>query len=98
MCENCENSADSAEVKEAIERLRAAIQGYASARGRNCVVTEALVIYEELMFDGDGEPERAVNWCIPTDNFSLSGAIGLADLGAEFIRRDLIPVRVEHNE
>lgn len=95
MCEHC----DSDEVKEAVERLKDAIQNYATIRGnRNCVVTEAVVVYEEMVFDDDGEAMRAVNWSIPTDNFSLAGAIGLLDLGAEYIKRDLIPQKVMRDD
>lgn len=99
MCKDCESAPNAPEVEAAVERLKDAIQNYAVVRGeRNCIVTEAVVVYEEMLMDDEGTAMRAINWTIPTDNFSLAGAVGLLDMGAEYIKRDLIPVRTKNEE
>jgi hypothetical protein len=68
--------------------LDRAVQAFATAEaGEDVLVTQALVIYEITGFDDD-LPWRRVAYTIPTDNFSVSGAIGLADAGRLLTRRD----------
>jgi hypothetical protein len=43
--------------------------------------------------DDEGRTFRGVKYCVPTDNWSLSGTLGLVQAADEFIRRDLLGIR-----
>ena len=82
-----------AEREPALEKLRDAIQEWVNvqhAEDAPCLLSEAVVIYECVTYTDDGTPGRALSYTIPTDNFSLSGALGLLDAGRYYIRRDVL--------
>lgn len=72
-------------IAEAIQRLANTDEQYG-----NAVVTQALVIYEAAGFHDDGEPWRRVAYSIPTDNFSVTGGLGLIEAARFYIRRDAL--------
>lgn len=81
------------EPAEALAALREAVQAWVNvqhAADAPCLLSEAVVIYECVMMDDDGQTGRALSYTIPTDNFSLSGALGLLDAGRYYIRRDIL--------
>lgn len=73
-----------------VDELAAAVQKFASQiTEEDVLVSQAVVLWEAVSFDGDGTPQRQIKYCIPTDNFSLTGALGLLDGGRHYIRRDI---------
>lgn len=83
------------ELCDCVMALKEAIQHYINEHSdRPTMLDQAVVIWEEVGFDDDGEPFRMVNWTIPTDNFSLAMAVGLCDLGRAYIQRDIVRVKV----
>lgn len=53
------------------------------------LVQNAMVAWESVSFSDDGEPQRQINYAVPTDNFSLSSALGLIEAAKVYVRRDL---------
>lgn len=54
------------------------------------LVDVAVIVYETVSFDDDGETQRRISYTVPTDNFSLSSALGLLDGARIFVRRDVL--------
>lgn len=76
------------------QNLAKAIQDYVNAHSDEPrMVDVAVVIWEDVGYDSNGEPSRCVNYVVPTDNFSLTSATGLCDLGKAYIMRDIVSVR-----
>lgn len=76
-----------------LDRLRDAVQDYASefhSEEGPVLLSEAVVIFEIVTMTDDGETGRCISYTIPTDNFSLSGALGLLEAGKHYIRRDIL--------
>lgn len=67
-------------AEQEVEALAEAIQAYASAylAGEDPLVTQALVVFEFATIDEEGTLTRQISYTVPTDNFSISGALGLA--------------------
>jgi hypothetical protein len=42
-----------------------------------------------VSFDGD-EVQRSISYTMPTDNCSMSSALGLIEAGKHYIRRDIL--------
>jgi hypothetical protein len=78
------------ELAPEVTLLAEAIQSFASSDGDNVLVSQALVIYEVVGFNEDGSTWRKVSYTCPTDNFSLTGALGLVDAGRFYIRRAIL--------
>lgn len=73
-----------------VEGLAAAVQAFVAQRSDGALVSQALVVWEAMSFDEDGEAQRQISYSCPTDNFSLSGGLGLLDAGRYYIRRDIL--------
>ena len=74
-----------------LETLNEAIATFVNATTEQAVlVNQAVVIWETVRFDEDGDAERAISYANTTDNFSLSGCLGMLEAGREFIRRDIL--------
>jgi hypothetical protein len=54
------------------------------------LVTQAVVLYETVTVSDEGETERALFYTVPTDNFAVSGALGLIEAGRYLLRRDAL--------
>jgi hypothetical protein len=76
------------EPEAALQRLAEAIQEHANAVEDGALVSQAVVLYETVSVNDDGDTERAVFYTVPTDNFAVSGALGLCYAGLHMIRRD----------
>lgn len=72
-----------------VEELAAAVQRFVATREEGALVSQALVLWEAVSFDEDGITQRSVSYCVPTDNFSLTGGLGLLDAAQVYIRRDI---------
>jgi hypothetical protein len=53
------------------------------------LIDNAMVAWESVSFGDDGEPQRVIRYAVPTDNFSLSSALGLLEAAKVYVRRDL---------
>lgn len=74
-----------------IERLNAAVTEFANATSEGPVLVDvALVIWEQVTYDEDGDVTRRIQYAVPTDNFSLSGGLGLIEVASEYVRRDIL--------
>lgn len=80
------------ELTPELEALALAIQAHASAQADegNPLVTQAVVVYETVALDDDGTPMRRISYTVPTENFSVSGAVGLIEAGGHYLRRDAL--------
>lgn len=75
----------------ALGDLREAVQKYVhTLRERPTLVDVAILTWEEVSFAEDGTPQRQISYCIPTDNFSLTSALGLLEASREYVRRDIL--------
>jgi hypothetical protein len=73
-----------------VQALGAAVQAFVAQQTEGALVSQALVVWEAVSFADDGEPERQISYACPTDNFSLSGGLGLLEAGRHYIRRDIL--------
>lgn len=73
-----------------LEAVAEAIQNLANALSDEPeLVDNAIVVWESVSFDEAGDPQRCIRYAIPTDNFSMSGALGLLEAGKFYVRRDV---------
>jgi hypothetical protein len=78
-----------AEQRPELSALREAIQNLANAvEDEPQLLDNALVIWEAVSFAEDGEPQRCIRYAVPTDNFTISGTLGLLEAGKFYLRRD----------
>ena len=77
------------ELAPEVQALADAVQRFVASSEGGALVSQALVLWESVSFDEDGEAQRSVSYCVPTDNFSLTGGLGLLDAAQVFIRRDI---------
>lgn len=83
-------------MSEHLDALRVAVEQFAGAVydteevGDTSIVTQALVVYELVTFDATGSPTRSIQYAIPTDNWSLSGGLGLIEAARCYLRRDAL--------
>lgn len=71
-------------VREAIQNLINSIED------EPALLDSAVVVWEAVSFDEDGETQRRISYSVPTDNFSISAALGLIEAGGYYIRRDAL--------
>jgi hypothetical protein len=82
-------------VGEELDRLRLALQEYLNTTSDQPILLDnALIVWEQIKLDGD-DTLRQIQYVIPTDNFSLSGTLGLLEASATYIRRDILGSRDE---
>lgn len=73
-----------------LEELGEALQSFAcDVTEGSVVVSAALVVWEEVQFDEDGDVMRRVKYAIPIESTSMSAATGLATLACDALRRDI---------
>lgn len=71
--------------------LGQAIQEFANASlDQPGIVTQAVVIFEVMSVSDEGQSQEQIQYTVPTDNFSMSGALGLVEAGRYYIRRDIL--------
>lgn len=74
-----------------LDALRQAVQDFANTRAdQPAVVDNALVIWEQVSYDGDGTVMRCIRYAVPTDNFTVSGTLGLLQAAGVYVRRDVL--------
>lgn len=78
-------------MSEPLAELADAIQTFVNsfAEGPE-LVDSAVVVWEAVSFDDDGQAQRRIRYCVPTANFSMSSAIGLLSAGTHYVRRDIL--------
>ncbi len=67
-----------------------AVQAYVANDEPGALLMQALIVYETTTVDEDGTMTRRVSYTVPSENFSLSGAIGLAEAARVILRRDCL--------
>lgn len=82
------------EKKPQLMALNQAVQDFSNAicedASQQGIVTQALVVWEEVSFNENGDPFRRVYYAVPGENFALSGAIGLCVMGLEQLKGDIL--------
>lgn len=82
-----------------LDTLGAAVQTFANARADQPVLVDsALVVWEQVGYAEDGEPQRQILYAVPTDNFSLSASLGLLEASREYVRRDILGERGDDDD
>lgn len=77
-----------------LERLNAAVAEFANHIAEKAVLVDvALLVWEQVSYDEDGDVGRAIRYAVPTDNFSLSSGLGLLEASREYVRRDILGER-----
>lgn len=71
--------------------LREAVQAMANAGEDNAhMVTSAVVVWEAITYDDDGQQMHAVQYSCPTDTLSVVATLGLLDAATHMVRRDAL--------
>lgn len=77
----------------ALEALNRAVQDFSNAISSDPsqagVVTQAIVVWEEMSINEEGNTKRGVYYAVPTDNFSMSGAVGLLRIATIKVEDDI---------
>lgn len=81
--------------QQTLDRLNAAVAEFANATSNlgPVLVDVALVVWEQVSYDEDGDVQRNIQYAIPADNFSLSSGLGLLEASREYVRRDILGTR-----
>lgn len=78
-------------TSESLDAIAAAIQAHVNENEDEAwMVDNAVVGFELVGFDEDGTARRKIQYMIPTDNFSLSGGLGLLEGMRHYMRRDAL--------
>lgn len=78
-------------MSDALDALRDAVQTFAnSLTDEPELVDHAIVVWEAVSYSDDGEVQRCIRYSVPTDNFSMSGTLGLLEAGNFYLRRDML--------
>lgn len=82
------------------DALQTFVNARAAAEGEDAgrLVTQAIVVWEEVLLDEDGDSVRGISYCVPTDNFSPSGALGLLVAGQQYVQRDVIGLMADQGD
>lgn len=80
------------ELLPELAAITEAIQRYVNATSDGPeMLSQAVVIYETVSYDSeDGQPQRRIGYTCPTENFSLSGGLGLVQAGGYQLRCDIL--------
>ena len=72
--------------------LAGAIQTFANAIADEppVLVGGALVLWEQVRYDEDGDVCRSIRYAVPTDSSTLTGSLGLLEAAGEYLRRDIL--------
>ena len=75
----------------ACREVTEALQKFINATSEDAALLDiALVTYEVVKFDDEGQSVRSIDYLVPTPNFSPSGAIGLAEVGRTLLRTQIM--------
>lgn len=82
-------------LKQLFEEVRKAVQNYINyaneVEGKDAALLDGvLVSYELVKFDEDGDAVRSINYFAPTENFSPSGYLGLAEASRALVRQEIL--------
>lgn len=78
------------EEADPLDVLCEAVQTFANSLTEQPeLLDNALVIWEAVSFNEDGETQRCIRYAVPTPNFTMSGTLGLLRAGEHYIRRDV---------
>ena len=85
---------------EPLEALREAVQAFVNTQvDQPTLVDNALVVWEEVSFGvQDGLTQRRMRYCVPTENFTLSGTLGLLEGAGTYVRRDILGQEREEDQ
>ena len=72
-----------------LERLKDAIQELVNTSNPGRLVVDALVIWEEVRYDDEGDQLRSLNYACVGDGSSLAAAVGLASWGLLRLQTDV---------
>ena len=74
-----------------LDRLQNAIRDFVNDEAEEAVLVDnALLVWEEVRVEADGSVNRRIQYSVPTDNFTLSGSLGLLEAVGTFLRRDIL--------
>lgn len=81
-------------MSDPLDDLCDAVQAFANTlTDQGELIDNAVVIWESVSFDEDGETRRCIRYAVPTPNFTMSGTLGLLEAGKHYIRRDVLSIR-----
>jgi len=80
------------ETPTPLDTLKAAINQYANTISTHgpVLVDISLVIWEEVLYDEDGDVARSINYATPSDTFSLSSALGLIEAARTLAHNEML--------
>lgn len=82
------------DTEHPLDKLKAAVQEFVNSQVEDPVLVDvAVVVWEEVGFDGEGNTQRRIRYAVPTDSFSMSGTLGLLEASREYVRRDILGTR-----
>lgn len=85
---------DQPDAPTPLEKLDAAVQEFVNSQvDQPTLVANAVVVWEQVRYDEDGDAERCISYAVPTVNFTLSGTLGLLEGVREYVRRDILGAR-----
>lgn len=80
-------------MDEPLDDLANAVQAFANHVSDDPeLVDSAVVIWESVSFNEDGDAQRCIRYAVPTPNFSMSGTLGLIEAGKFYIKRDVLSI------
>ena len=78
-------------MADALRTLTDAVQAFANEDEDSAsIVLGAVLVYEVTRFEDDGDQTYRITYTIPSEQTSMSAAIGLLDAGLHMVRRDAI--------
>ena len=79
------------DLADEVQAVRVAIQNLLNAiEDEPHLLDSAVVVWEAVSYDEDGDAQRCISYTVPTDNFSMSSILGLLEAGKHYIRRDIL--------
>lgn len=77
--------------EQPIQPLAEAVQAFANEVAEAPeLVDNAIVVWESVSYNEDGDVQRCIRYAVPTENFTMSGTLGLLEAGAFYVRRDML--------
>ncbi len=62
------------------------------------LIDNALILWESVSFDDDGDTQRCIRYAVPTPNFTMSGTLGLLEAGKYYLKRDILNADQDDDE
>lgn len=77
--------------RTSLEVLAAAVQSFANELTDGPeLIDNAVVVWESVSYGDEGEVQRCIRYAVPTNNFTMSGTLGLLEAGHHYVRRDIL--------